>query len=287
MDALRADRKTLFTSDTIRTLILVLLSAGTIFMFLRKKLTEKLVMLVFCVLILFDLVGVDRRYVNNDNFVSAIKVKKPYQVNEADKTILNDASHFRVFDVSNEGNRTPARAAYYHNSIGGYHAAKLRRFEELFDFHIMKNNMEVLNMLNTKYVIIDDETGKVSSNTDYTSPNGNAWFINELEVMSSANEEIVALDSLSTKTKAITTMPNVESKHFVVDSTALISLKNYKPNQLDYESTNDNSGLAVLSEVYYAFGWKAYIDGIETRILRVNYTLRGIEIPAGKHDIVF
>ncbi|OUR90718.1 hypothetical protein A9Q87_12240 [Flavobacteriales bacterium 34_180_T64] len=287
IDALRLDRKSFFTTDTIRSLVLVLLSAGTIFMFLRRKFSEKLVMIAFCALILFDLIGVDRRYVNNDNFVSAIQVKKPYQANAADKTILEDKSQFRVFDVSNEGNRAPARTAYFHNSINGYHAAKLKRFEELFDFHIMKNNMEVLNMLNTKYVIIDDQSGNSEASTDYTNPNGNAWFVSELEQMTDANEEIMALDSLNTRDKAVTTMSNYESKEFVVDSTAYIQLNEFKPNYLKYESNNTNAGLAVFSEVYYAHGWKAYIDGNEIDHLRVNYVLRALEVGAGQHTIEF
>lgn len=285
VDALREDRKSFFTQDTLRTLILVLLSAGTIFMFLKKKLSETLVVVVFAVLILFDLVGVDRRYVNSDNFVSAIKVTKPYQPNLADKEILQDKGHFRVLDLSTEGSRAPARAAYFHNSLSGYHAAKLKRFDELYDFHISRNNMNVLNMLNTKYIIAEEE-GQVFPYTNEDA-NGNAWFVSNLVKLNTANEEIRELDSLNTSIKAITTSEVLKSKRFVVDSLASIKLLDHKPNYLKYRSTNNNEGFAVFSEMYYSQGWQAYLDGNEVPHQRVNYVLRGMEVPSGEHSIEF
>jgi hypothetical protein len=285
IDALRQDRKAFFTEDTLRTLILVLLSAGTIFLFIKKKISETLVVGIFAILILFDLVGVDRRYVNTDNFVSAFKVDKPYQPNAADLEIMEDKGYFRVLDISTEGSRKPARAAYFHNSLSGYHAAKLKRFDELFDFHISKNNMNVLNMLNTKYFIAEEQ-GQVFPYVNEDA-NGNAWFVNELEKLDSANAEIRALDSLQTSIKAVTTIPELSSKRFSVDSTSILTLTAHQSNKLTYKSTNANDGLAVFSEMYYANGWIATINGKETPIQRVNYTLRGLQIPAGNHDIVF
>jgi hypothetical protein len=285
VDALREDRKSFFTQDTIRTLVLVLLSAGTIFMFLRKKFSETIVVVVFAALILFDLVGVDRRYVNSDNFVSAIKVNKPYQPNAADKEILQDNEHFRVLDISTEGSRAPARAAYFHNSLNGYHAAKLKRFDELYDFHIARTNMNVLNMLNTKYIIAEDE-GQVFPYVNEDA-NGNAWFVRILEKVNSANEEIKLLDSLDTRFKAITTSDVLSTKQFRVDSTARIRLTSYKPNDLKYSSNNPEDGFAVFSEMYYSQGWQAYLDGKAVPHERVNYVLRGMEVPSGEHTIEF
>lgn len=285
VDALREDRKTFFTQDTLRTLVLVLLSAGTIFMFLRKKISENIVVVIFAGLILFDLVGINWRYVNNDNFVSALKVNKPYQPNAADKEILQDNSHFRVLDLSTEGSRAPARAAYFHNSLSGYHAAKLKRFDELYDFHISRNNMNVMNMLNTKYIIAEDE-GQIFPYVNEDA-NGNAWFVNTLEKVISANKEIKALDSLTTSTKAITTSMRLSTEQYQVDSTATISLEAYKPNHLTYKSSNLNDGFAVFSEMYYGNGWKATIDGQEAVIERVNYVLRGLKVPSGEHSIEF
>ncbi|MDX1278758.1 YfhO family protein [Oceanihabitans sediminis] len=282
IDALREDRKMLFSQDTLRTLILVLLSAGTVFLFLKKKISEKLVIIAFAALILFDLVSVDRRYVNNDNFVSALQVKKPYQPNQADLEIQKDTSHFRVFDITDP----TARASYFHNSISGYHAAKLKRYDELFDFHITKNNMNVLNMLNAKYIIAEEE-GQIFPFTN-TDANGNAWFVSELKEVATANEEIIALDSLNTKTKAVfLTTEAITNKNFRVDSTANILLQEFKPNYLKYQSNNTNKGFAVFSEIYYANGWNAYIDGNLEKHYRVNYVLRGMEVPAGKHTIEF
>ncbi|WP_179347883.1 YfhO family protein [Winogradskyella pacifica] len=289
IDAVIEDRKALMTADTLRALVLVLLSAGTIFMFLKKKLSENLVVVVFAVLILFDLVTVDREYVNNDNFVSALKVDKPYQPTSADLEILNDKSHFRVLDMSSEGQRKPARSAYFHNSLFGYHAAKLGRVNELLEFHVYKNNMNVLNMLNTKYIIAEDQ-GQIFPYTN-TEANGNAWFVSQLNVVADANKEIVALDSLNTKTTAVLEQM-VQAEYnlktsYQVDSIASIELKEFKPNYLKYESNNSNIGLAVFSEVYYAQGWNAYIDGKLVPHLRVNYVLRALELPEGNHTIEF
>lgn len=282
VDALRADRATLFTQDTLRTLVLVLLSAGTIFMYLKQKLSETLVVLIFAVFIIFDLVGVDRRYVNNDNFVSATQVNKPYKANAADLEILKDTGHYRVMDL--EAN-APAKAAYFHNSLSGYHAAKLKRFDELFDFYIAKNNMNVLNMLNTKYFIVNDEQGVFPyTNTD---ANGNAWFVETLQKVASANDEITALDSLDTKLKAVTTAPELSNATFTVDSTAKATLTTFKPNVLTYKTNNTHDGFLVFSEMYYGNGWQVTLDGNDVPHYRVNYALRGMTVPAGSHTITF
>ena len=281
IDAVVKDRKTLFTQDALRTLILVILAAGTIFMFLRKKLSETLVIVIFAVLIVFDLVGVDRRYVNNDNFVSTLQVNKPYQPNSADLEILKDKSHFRVFDLTSGG----ARAAYFHNSLGGYHAAKLKRFNELYEFHIAKNNIHVLNMLNTKYIIAEEE-GTIFPYTN-TDANGNAWFINELRQVANANEEIQKLDSLNTKAVAVTSIQGAGNKTFQTDSTASIKVEVYKPNYIKYQSNSSAEGFAVFSEIYYDKGWNAYLDGQLVPYTRVDYVLRGMEVSSGQHTIEF
>lgn len=284
IDAVRADRKAIFTSDTIRTLILVLLSAGAIYLYLNQKLKQQWVVIVFGALILFDLVGVDRRYVNNDDFVSSIQVNKPYQANNADSAILTDTTYFRVFDITSSG----ARASYFHNSLNGYHAAKMQRYQDVFDFYISQNNINVLNMFNTKYIIAQDEEGIMFP---YVNPdaNGNAWFIKKFREVTSTNEEILALDSLNNKHMAVLNKKdfNIKASSFKVDSTASIDLLEYKPNYLKYKSVNNNDGFAVFSEVYYPKGWKTIIDGEEASHIRVNYLLRGMEVPAGEHIIEF
>jgi hypothetical protein len=289
IDAIIKDRTALMSTDTLRTLILVLLSAGTVYLFLKKKLSEKLVVVVFAILLLFDLVSVNRQYVNNDNFVSALKVDKPYRANAADKEILKDKGHFRVLDMSSEGQSKPGRAAYFHNSLMGYSAARMGRYNELLDFHVYKNNMNVLNMLNTKYIIAEEQ-GTIFPYTN-TEANGNAWFVSKLKVVNTANEEIIALDSLDTKTTAVLekymASTNKLKPIYQVDSVASIQLKAHKPNYLKYESTNARVGLAVFSENYYEQGWHAYINGNVVPHLRVNYVLRALEIPKGNHTIEF
>jgi hypothetical protein len=282
IDAVKTDRMSLFVNDTLRTLVLVLLSAGVIWFFLNKKLSEKLVVVVFAVLILFDLVLVDRRYVNNDDFVSAIQVQKPYQASPVDIEIQKDKSHYRVFDLTTSS----TKPSYFHNSLNGYNAAEMRRYKSVFNFYIAQNHLGVLNMLNTKYIIAQDEEGETVPYTN-TDANGNAWFISELEELPNANEEIMALDSLNTNLKAVYAGFEGLSKSFNIDSLASIKLVDYKPNYLKYESSNSNDGFAVFSENYYAHGWNAYIDGTIVPHVRVNYILRGLQIPAENHTIEF
>ena len=286
VDALKTDRKSLFTQDTIRTLVLVLLCAGAIFLFLKDKLKEKWVIVAFCGLILFDLVGVDRRYVNNDDFVSGVKMSKPFQASEVDKYILKDKTHYRVHDLVSG----PSKPSYYHNSLNGYNAAELRRYREVFDFYIAENNINVLSMLNTKYIVAPDEKGGAFP-YENEEANGNAWFVSALEEVNTANEEIKALDSLDTKNKAVYMKPLFTKVNynntFKVDSLANITLIEFKPNYLKYQSNNTNDGFAVFSEVYYPSGWKTFINGKEINHIRVDYILRGMRIPSGNHTIEF
>lgn len=288
IESIKADRKAIFTSDTIRTLILVLLSAGLIWFFLKKKLSQNLVISGFALLILFDLIAVDRRYVNTDNFVSGSQVQNPYLPNVADQEILKDKSHFRVFDLSSGD----TRASYFHNSLSGYHAAKMKRYDELFNFHLANNNIQVLSMLNTKYIIVpgqnENNQPQMFENTD---ANGNAWFVENIKWVNTADEEIKALDSLNTATTAVIMKSQLKAEHKIEakpqDSLASILLTNYKPNHLTYESNTKNGGLVVFSENYYKHGWQAYIDGSPVDHIRVNYVLRGMQIPSGNHTIEF
>lgn len=282
VNALQADRKTLFTKDAIRSLVLVLLSAGLIFGYLQKKIDQNKVILGLALLIVFDLVGVDRRYVNNDNFVQPTKVNQPYQANNADIEISKDTTHYRVLDVTSGG----ARTSYFHNALGGYHAAKMRRYNELYDFHVQKNNPEVINMLNTKYIITNTKEGQVLPYPN-TEANGNAWFVTSVKKVNSANNEIKALDTLKTKIRAVTTDADLKNGTFTVDSLATIKLVKHSPNYLKYTSHNTNDGVAVFSEIFYKNGWNVYLDGNLVPHNRVNYVLRALFIPKGNHTITF
>lgn len=285
LNMIKEQRESLFTTDVLRTLVFVLLSAAILWMYLKDKVKENVVLLVIGCLVIFDLVGVDKRYVNSDNFVSARSVNVPFQITEADKRIQEDTSHYRVLDFSTSPFNN-ARASYFHKSFGGYHAAKPKRAEDIFDFYVSKNNIGVVNMLNVKYIIQDNKGRKVALNNPYT--NGNAWFVEDLKTVETADEEIILLDTLNLKKQAVVQLGQTELKStYKLDSLASISLKSYKPNHLVYETSNENDGLAVFSEVYYENGWNAYIDGELTPHFRTNYLLRGLEIPKGKHTIDF
>ena len=280
--AFRKDRSAIFTEDTLRSLFLVLAVGGVTFAYLKQKIAQNTTLIALGILLVFDLVGVDRRYVNNDNFVSALKVDRPYQASKIDKELLKDTSNYRVFDSSDNS----TKSSYFYNSIGGYHAAKLRRFNALQEFHIYKNNFEVLNMLNTKYIIYQNRQGDIEY-FENENANGNAWFVDEIESFETANDEILALNKINTKTTAIANTSDLRSKRFVKNSMASIQLVDYKLNHLVYETKNTEDGFAVFSEVYYKNGWDVTIDGVEVNHYNVNYVLRGLEIPKGTHTVVF
>lgn len=286
-EMLRLDRKAVYTSDLLRSLAFVLITALLLWFFIKEKLKMNLVLIAIGVLIVFDLVGVNLRYVNSDSFVSKRKMLEPFEPTAADKQILEDDGIFRVFDQTDGFDS--AKTAYFHQSITGYHAAKPAGMQDLFDFHVYNGNLSVFNMLNVKYVVRQDEEGN-SFPIENPNANGNAWFINNLKQVSSADEEIMALDSLNTKMTAVVNtgkFKNINRFDYQVDSTAYINLTDFKPNHLTYTSSNPNAGVAVFSEMYYGNGWNAYIDGKPSGHFRVNYVLRALKIPEGKHTIEF
>jgi len=285
VEALKKDRKSLFVKDTLRTLILVLLAGGTLFLFFKNRLKQQWVIVIFYGLILFDLVSVGRRYVNNEDFVAEAKMTTPFKANNADRSILKDTTHYRIFDLVSGA----AKPSYFHNSLNGYNAAELRRYSEVFDFYISKNNMNVLNMLHTKYIIAEDKNGLRPYKNDEAM--GNAWFIETIKPVNSADAEILALDTLNIKDQAIYTSQKGELKSinhtFQRDTLATIKLLEVAPNYLKYESDNTHDGFSVFSEIYYPHGWQTFIDGKKTTHHRVNYILRGMFIPKGHHIIEF
>jgi len=282
-----ADRKAVYNSDLIRSMVYIGLAALVIWFFIKDKLKQNLVVLLLGILLLFDLVGVAKRYVNEDDFVSQRRMLEPFQETNVDKQIAQDTTIFRVYNPSEIGGS--GRTSYFHHSIWGYHAAKPAGIQDLYDFHIAKNNVAVLSMLNVKYVVQQDEEGNTypAVNPD---ANGNAWFINELIPVNNANEEIMALSNLDLKNKAVinkSVFSDKDKLNFETDSTAVIELTHYEPNHLTYQSNNNQAGVAVFSEMYYPNGWNAYIDGKLVPHFEVNYVLRALEVPAGNHKIEF
>ena len=285
--ALKEDRKEIFTSDTIRSLVFVLLCFGAIYFYLTGKLKRNSTIAILGLLILIDLVAVDRRYVNNEDFVNAREMKTPFQPTPADLQIMEDTSHYRVFDLSGSPFNT-GRTSFFHKSIGGYHAAKPGRIQDLFDFHISQNNMEVLNMLNTKYFIVPTEEGIAAQQNPET--NGNAWFVKNVMLVDNANEAITTLGEVNTKETAVLNRKFEEylpSKGIDFDENASIQLISYQPNELVYEYSAEGDQLAVFSEVYYPEGWQAYLDGEKLPHFRADYVLRAMMLPGGEHQLVF
>ena len=288
LDAVIADRKSLLYSDSFRSLVLISVSFSILWLFLKQHINKTKVIIVFTLLILFDLVQVNLRYVNDDDFRQARKIDKPFRASSVDLQIQKDKSHYRVANFTGDPFQD-GRTSYFHKSIGGYHAAKMGRYQDLIEFHLGKQNMQVYNMLNVKYFIIPDNDGKEQMQQNPNN-NGNAWFIKNIKYVKSANEEIKALDSLNTKTtvvineKSLTTSVSYSKE---LDSLAKINLVKYSLNALTYDSNSTKDEFAVFSEIYYKNGWNAYIDGELKPHLNVNYVLRGLEIPAGKHSIEF
>jgi Bacterial membrane protein YfhO len=288
VEAIREDRASLFMKDALRSLVLILLAAGALWFFLKDKLKQTAVIGVLVVLILFDLVGVDRRYVNNDDFVQKRIVEQPFQKSGADEMILKDDGHYRVYDATTNAFNSGA-ASYYHNALGGYHAAKPGRMQDIADFYLYDGNVGIMNMLNVKYFIVQNKGGgPVAQRNPYA--NGPAWFVENVQFAENSNQEILLLDSLDTKKTAIVHSEFREQlslENMQADSTAVIELVQHQPNHLTYEASTKTPQLAVFSEVYYPEGWNAYINGKPAEYIRVNYLLRGMKVPAGNNKIEF
>lgn len=286
MNALEEDRKSIFTSDVLRSLIFVLLSAALIWIYLMGKVNRNIVIGGFVILFLIDLIGVDLRYVNRDDFVQAREMNEPFNMQQADAAILEDTSHYRVFDVSGNPFNT-GRTSYFHNALGGYHAAKPGRIQDLYDFYISQNNMKILNMLNVKYFIVPTEEG----NRAQQNPNafGNAWFVEKIQWVDNPDEEILALKDADVQTTAIVNNKFREdvNEDFNFDPDASVELKSQQPNELKYETSADSDQFIVFSENYYQPGWQAYVDGKPVPHVQANYVLRAMNVPAGDHEITF
>ncbi len=289
MDALIADRESIFRKDAFRSLVFVLLTAGLLYAFYLKKIKLNAFFAILALLVLADMWPVDKRYLNNDSFSSARNQPATHQPLAADQQILQDPDpHYRVFDVSTDPFNS-ARAAYFHKTLGGYHGAKMQRYQEIISHHIAQNNMDVINMLNTKYFIVNvqDSEPQVRQNPGAL---GNAWFVDSYRIVENANEEIDALGDFDPSTEAIIDKrfeSFVSGKNFSADTAKAILLESYHPNRLSYIYMARSEQLAVFSEMYYDKGWKAFIDGEEVPHFRVNYILRGMVLPSGEHTIEF
>ncbi len=307
LDALKADRASLLKADALRSLIFVGLAFGALWLLIGKKISSTVFYVFLTVIILTDLWTINKRYLNEDNFVSARVAKKYYTPSKADDYLLKDNDpDFRVLNLS-VSTFNDASTSYFHKSIGGYHGAKMKRYQELIDMHISREmkdiiaafnskkveditatlkNCHIINMLNTKYIIYNPESFPLINMNCL----GNAWFVENYRFVANADEEIEAMYSFNPDSTAII------DKRFadmvgdfkpVTDATGTVSLASYKPDHLQYRFISKVPRMTVFSEIYYDKGWTATIDGIPAPVFRANYVLRAMIIPEGEHIIEF
>ena len=288
-DDLENVRKSIFVSDAWRTFFFVLLSAVTVILFAYKKINTKLFATIMVVLVVVDMYPVNKRYLNSDNFVPTRKVKSAFQMTQADRDILQDPDpNYRVLNLTVDTYNDPT-TSYYHKSVGGYSAAKLRRYDDLIKYQLSKGNMKVINMLNTKYIITASEDGVPEAMYNPEAA-GNAWFVENVMWVDGAKAEMDALNDFDEKRTVIADNHFADKIPAVIPQKAegdTIYLTHYQPNKLTYKSVSKNGGYAVFSEIYFPWGWQITIDGESVEMARVNYLLRGVNIPAGEHDIEF
>jgi len=288
--ALQTDRKNLMGSDLLRSLLLIVLAVVIIALFIKEKISPVILIASLIILSGYDLLGIDTRYLNTNNFVEDTDFESAFTPTEADLQIMKDPDHanFRVFNSSLDA-FNDASTSFHHNSVGGYHPAKLGLYNDIITNQLAKGNMQVVNMLNTKYFIVQNpQTGKPVAQMN-PAAFGNAWLVKGIKYVDNANEEMQALDSTDLKDTAV-----VEKKYQsqikqlpVPDSLAFIKLKQNLNDKIDYTFHSTTPQFAVLSEVYYPLGWDAYIDGQKADYVKTNYVLRGIYVPAGDHEIEF
>lgn len=301
-------RQSIFTSDAWRSFFVIMIGTAVLWLYGMGKLKAKVTILALAVLCLADMWSVNKRYLYDEQFVEKVQQDNSFKPTETDKAILADKTlDFRVLNLA--GNTfNENTTSYWHKSIGGYHAAKLRRYQEMIEEHIStemngvfkavseaggdmqkvaSSGFPVLNMLNTRYFIFPLQGGKtVPIQNPYTL--GNAWFVNEVQYVDNANEEIDALHRIDpAKTAVVDKKFSAEVKSAAeTDTLGTIKLTAYEPNDLKYEVNSKTGGTVVFSEIYYP-GWQAYIDGVEAPHGRADYILRAMNVPAGKHVVEF
>jgi len=308
IDNLTAVRVAIFREDALRSLFFLIVGAALIFSFAYGKIKQGWLIAGITVLVLIDMAGVDRRYLNNGNFIPSREADRPFLPSKADKEILKDTNpDYRVLDLT-KSTFNDASCSYFHKSIGGYHGAKLQRYQDLIDEYLnpeimdlvktlpgqhtqteieqMLAKQQVLNTLNTKYIMIRPDMMPIPNNHAF----GNAWFVKHDVVVKDADEEIAALGKNNLRATAVVDddfSGQLPKGSFGSDSTAVIELKSYAPNKLEYEYHSTTEQLVVFSEIYYDKGWDVYLDGKQVPYFRADYVLRAMTLPAGNHKIVW
>jgi hypothetical protein len=308
VDALQKDRLSMFRSDAFRSLVLICLAALLVFLTYLKKIRFNILVLLLSLLLLVDMWPVNKRYLGSKDFVTKKEDKMPFTASTADLIILRDKDpNYRVLNLT-VSVLQDASTSWFHKSLGGYHGAKMRRYQELFD-HSIGNEISAifntfqkravpeaidstlatlgtLNMLNTRYIIYNADAPPLVNRHEL----GNAWFVSQIRTVANADEEIAAVVNFNPAGEAIMDVrfsKEIEGLRLMTDPTAKITLAEYRANYLKYNSISTAEQLAVFSEIYYDKGWQAYVDNKTVPHFRVNYILRAMRIPAGNHTIEF
>lgn len=287
-------RQAVFTADAWRSFIIVALGFAVLWLLCQKKLNPTVAMIALVVILVGDMYPVNKRYLNSDNFVTPARKTNPFPMTDADRYILQDKDmNYRVLNAAAGETLASAfsepRTSYYHKSIGGYHAAKLRRYQDLIDRQLVNANPAVLNMLNTRYIIQPLEDGR---ETVVRNPGalGNAWFVSEVKWVDNADAEMAAITDFDPSSTAVADRRFArEIGDKVVPPAAgdTIYETGYKPDELTYRYRSQQGGLAVFSEIYFPWGWQVTVDGKPVDMARVNYVLRAVNLPAGEHEVIF
>lgn len=315
LDYLVDERYKLFRIDAIKAFIYVAIAAAALFLALKKKLNQNIALVVIGVVSLFDLWSVNKRYLNDENYVDKIFAENPFQTESSDllaekvqgnpnlESILSnvninktletiaekDKTHYRIYNQT-LGVTSETNTSYFKASIGGYHAVKLRRYDDVLNEYINSidsvKTPNVLNLLNAKYMVFGGpDQPQVVPNP---KANGNAWFVSDLKFVDSPNQEIKSIGTIDNKKTAVIASSDksyFDNKPVQADSTAFINLTKYQPNELEFKSQSKTPQLAVFSEVYYPHGWKMFVDEKEVPYIKADYLLRAVHVPAGNHHI--
>ncbi|NEU10324.1 YfhO family protein [Flavihumibacter sp. R14] len=290
-NALVQDRISLARMDAIRSLLFVLLGAGIVWALIKQKIGSQLAFIILGAAILFDMWSVDRRYLNNDKFVEKRVMEQQFQAREVDQMILRDTDpNYRVLDLTIPTFQS-ANATFFHKTVGGYHAAKLKRFQEVLDKQFNNSiNEDVLDMLNTKYVITADQSGQSQRMATRSTAAGHAWFVSQVTYVKDADQEMTAISSFDPKKEAFVNdefKSLIDQKKLGQPANASIKLTSYNPDHLTYEYTAPVDVVAVFSEVWYDKGWNMYVDGELKPHFRADYILRAAQLPGGNHKVEF
>jgi len=276
------ERITVFKKDIVRSGLIIIGLFLILILYIKRRLKLNISLIFLALVVISDLWSFNSNYVNNDDFINKSTINKPFEANEIDELILNDNSDFRVYEpyrgLSN------GKTSYFHKSISGYNAARPQRMQDIFDFYLFRNNMKVLDMLNVKYIVELDNNNSLRLKVNENAK-GNAWFVEKIQKTQSANEELLSLDKINLSNIALS--KDLDNKTYFLNSTNSIKLNSRKANELIYEVKSDSDQFVVFSEAFYKKGWKATIEGKEHPHFKVNYLLRGMEVPQGEYSLKF